>query len=68
MQRESRRPFNANPPIYAFGSAGYGGAEAVLTEGVRSGAFGVGWIGARALEGFEPLLAPMLVDSYKRQF
>jgi TRAP-type C4-dicarboxylate transport system substrate-binding protein len=57
-------PFNR----YAFGVSGYSGAEGVVVEDVRSGAMEMGWVGARALEGFEPLLAPMLVDSYELQF
>jgi TRAP-type C4-dicarboxylate transport system substrate-binding protein len=45
-----------------------GQGEAALIEDVRSGVIEMGWVGARALEGFEPLLAPMLVDSYELQF
>jgi TRAP-type C4-dicarboxylate transport system substrate-binding protein len=53
---------------YAFGESGYSGAEGVVVEDVRSGEIEMGWVGARALAGFEPLLAPMLVDSYELQF
>jgi pimeloyl-ACP methyl ester carboxylesterase/TRAP-type C4-dicarboxylate transport system substrate-binding protein len=53
---------------YAVDSSSRGSVEAVLIEDVRSGAIKMGWVGARALEGFEPLLAPMLVDSYELQF
>jgi TRAP-type C4-dicarboxylate transport system substrate-binding protein len=53
---------------YAFGASGYSGAEGVVVEDVRSGEIEMGWVGARALPGFEPLLAPLLVDSYELQF
>jgi TRAP-type C4-dicarboxylate transport system substrate-binding protein len=53
---------------YAFGASGYSGAEGVVVEDIRSGVMEMGWVGARALAGFEPLLAPMLVDSYELQF
>jgi TRAP-type C4-dicarboxylate transport system substrate-binding protein len=53
---------------YAFGASGFSGAEGVVVEDVRSGEIEMGWVGARALPGFEPLLAPMLVDSYELQF
>ena len=53
---------------YAFGASGYSGAEGVVVEDIRSGEIEMGWVGARALPGFEPLLAPMLVDSYELQF
>jgi len=52
---------------YAFGASGYSGAEGVVVDDVRSGEIAMGWVGARALPGFEPLLAPMLVDSYELQ-
>jgi TRAP-type C4-dicarboxylate transport system substrate-binding protein len=52
---------------YGFGASGYSGAEGVVVEDIRSGAMEMGWVGARALAGFEPLLAPMLVDSYELQ-
>jgi TRAP-type C4-dicarboxylate transport system substrate-binding protein len=57
-------PFNR----YAFGASGYSGAEEVVVDDIRSGEMEMGWVGARALAGFEPLLAPMLVDSYELQF
>jgi TRAP-type C4-dicarboxylate transport system substrate-binding protein len=53
---------------YAVDSSERGSVEAVLIEDVKAGAIEMGWVGARALEGFEPLLAPMLVDSYELQF
>lgn len=52
----------------------YGGAvdawvdrEQLLIDAVSSGEVDLAWVGARALPTFDPLLAPMLVDSHDLQ-
>lgn len=41
--------------------------EQLLLEAVATGEVDMAWVGARALTPFEPLLAPMLVDSHHLQ-
>ena len=43
------------------------GAEAGIVADTESGAVDVAWVGARAFPEFDPLLAPLLVDSYELQ-
>ena len=43
------------------------GAEAGIVAGAESGAVDLAWVGARAFPEFDPLLAPLLVDSYELQ-
>ena len=43
------------------------GAEAGIVADAESGAVDVAWVGARAFPEFDPLLAPLLVDSYELQ-
>lgn len=41
--------------------------EQAVLSGVAAGDLDLGWVGARAVRVFEPLLAPMLVDSHDLQ-
>jgi TRAP-type C4-dicarboxylate transport system substrate-binding protein len=43
------------------------GAEAGIVADAESGAIDLAWVGARAFPEFDPLLAPLLVDSYELQ-
>jgi TRAP-type C4-dicarboxylate transport system substrate-binding protein len=43
------------------------GAEAEVVADVESGAVDLAWVGSRAFPEFDPLLAPLLVDSYELQ-
>jgi TRAP-type transport system periplasmic protein len=52
----------------SFGAEkGYTDAEQAVLDAVQSGEADLGWVGARALPAFDPMLAPMLVDSHDLQ-
>jgi TRAP-type C4-dicarboxylate transport system substrate-binding protein len=56
-------------PNYGIeGAAGpYANAESTIVADLADSTVDIGWVGARALPGFEALLAPLLVDSQDLQ-
>jgi TRAP-type transport system periplasmic protein len=56
--------FTSNYRVREDGSSG---AESDVVADVLSGKIDMAWVGARALPGFDALLAPLLVDSYDLQ-
>jgi TRAP-type C4-dicarboxylate transport system substrate-binding protein len=51
----------------AFDGDSDDGAEAGIIADVESGAVDIAWVGTRAFPEFDPLMAPLLVDSYDLQ-
>ena len=56
-------------PAYGNGPDGgaYSDAEATIVADLADSTIDIGWVGARALPGFDALLAPLLVDSHDLQ-
>jgi TRAP-type C4-dicarboxylate transport system substrate-binding protein len=56
-------------PAYGTDPAGggYSDAEATIVADLADSTIDIGWVGARALPGFDALLAPLLVDSHDLQ-